>query len=160
MFRAHPLWYSLMLFIFLGGIFIAFMGWQSSQHSTWPQFHPWTMWFGLAAMAIGLIWWIGWWAAPHRWVKLTVTNKRSIRQEGIVMRKTSEVLHRHVVNVTIRQSLMHRIFGVGYIGIDSAGQGGEPMGDEAEPNRRGDIEIEVANIPHPYRIKEIIDQYR
>lgn len=158
MFRAHPFWYSLMVLILIGGIILAVMGSQGNQPGA--RFPHWTMYAGFVAIGIAVIWWLTWWAAPHRWIKLTITNKRSIRQEGIVMRKTSEVLHRHVVNVTIRQGLMDRIFGVGYIGIDSAGQGGEPEGDEDNPQRRGDIEIEVADVPHPYRIKDIIDRYR
>jgi uncharacterized membrane protein YdbT with pleckstrin-like domain len=51
-----------------------------------------------------------------------------------------------VRSVDIDQNFVQRIFRVGYIGIDSAGQDG--------------IEIEIRDIPGPYEIKRLIDQYR
>ena len=157
MFRAHPFWYLLMVLVFLGGIVLAVLSTTMQQLAANSG---WLLWVGSGMAALGVLWWLGWWAAPHRWVKLTITNKRTIRQEGIVMRKTSEVLHKHVTNVTIEQTLLGRLLDVGYIGIDSAGQGGEVEGSEDQHHRRSAIEIEVDHIPHPFRIKEIIDRYR
>ena len=95
---------------------------------------------------VGLIWWIGWWLATHWWIKLTVSNKRTIRQEGIIQRHTTEVLHDHVRSVDIQQTLLQRILNVGTVGIDSAGQ--------------DDVEIIIGDIPDPYEVKKIIDTYR
>ena len=156
MFRAHPFWYSLVVLVFLGGIVLAVLAASTAQFANLR----WLQWVGLGLVSVAVIWWLVWWAAPHRWIKLTITNKRTIRQEGIIMRKTSEVMHHNITNITIRQTLLNRLFNVGYIGIDAAGQGGEIEGDEDHPDRRGQIEIEVSHIPHPYRIKEIIDRYR
>ena len=154
MFRAHPFWYSLMVLIGLGGVFLAVMAGTTQEFAD----KRWLTWVGVALAGVAVLWWLGWWAAPHRWVKLTITNKRIIRQEGIIVRKTSEVMHKHVTNVMIRQRFMDRIFNVGYIGIDSAGQGGEPAVGKA--GERTNIEIEVEHIPKPYEVKKIIDQYR
>jgi membrane protein YdbS with pleckstrin-like domain len=156
MFRAHPFGYSLLVLVLLGGIALAVLAATTAQFAN----SRWLQWAGLAMVGVAVIWWLVWWAAPHRWIKLTITNKRTIRQEGIIMRKTSEVMHHNITNITIRQSLLNRLLNVGYIGIDAAGQGGEIEGDEEHPERRGQIEIEVSHIPHPYRIKEIIDRYR
>jgi membrane protein YdbS with pleckstrin-like domain len=156
MFRAHPFWYLLMVLVGVGGIALAVMAKTSSVRVMADN--RWLMWVGVAGVATAVLWWLGWWAAPHRWVKLIITNKRTIRQEGIVVRKTSEVMHKHVTNVMIRQGFMDRILNVGYIGIDSAGQGGEPTVGSAAG--RSNIEIEVEHIPKPYAVKKTIDQYR
>ena len=146
MFRAHPFWYSLMIVLVVGGIVVAALAKVSQQFADMP----WMMWIGCGVAAAGALWWVVWWAAPHRWVKLTITNKRTIRQEGIVVRKTSEVLHNHIRNVKIEQSVLQRLFGVGSIAIDSAG--GEA------PDQM--IEIEMQNVARPYDVKQIIDQHR
>ena len=145
MFRAHPLWYSLMAILILGGIVVAVLAKTTNQFANMP----WLVWVGLAAAGLGLIWWLVWWAAPHRWIKLVITNKRTIRQEGIIVRKTSEVLHNHIRNVKIEQTFVQRLLGVGSLSIDSAG------GDEHEM-----VEIQMNNVPRPYNVKQTLDQFR
>jgi hypothetical protein len=155
MFRAHPFWYLLMVLLFVAGVALAIAAVPMQAVADWLA------WGGLAMAGVAFLWWFIWWIAPHRWVKLIITSKRTIRQEGIVMRKTSEVLHKHVTNVTISQGFIDRMLDVGYIAIDSAGQGGEPMrGEDGAQVRRSDIEIEVEHIPHPYEIKRLIDEHR
>jgi uncharacterized membrane protein YdbT with pleckstrin-like domain len=156
MFRAHPFWFTLMLLFVVGGIVLAAMAKTSPRFATMP----WMFWVGVGVSAAGVLWWLGWWAAPHRWVKLVITNKRTIRQEGIVMRRTSEVLHSHVTNITINQGLLQRILNVGSIAIDSAGQGGDVRSTESGKDSRSNIEIEVHNIPRPYAVKQLIDRHR
>jgi uncharacterized membrane protein YdbT with pleckstrin-like domain len=146
MFRAHPFWYSLMVLVIIGGIVLAVLSKVSQQFTNMP----WMVWVGIGMIVVGMLCWLIWWGAPHRWIKLTITNKRTIRQEGIVVRKTSEVLHNHIRNVKIEQSVLERLFGVGSISIDTAGGEGP---DEM-------VEIEMKNVARPYRVKEIIDQYR
>jgi uncharacterized membrane protein YdbT with pleckstrin-like domain len=141
MFRAHPFWYSLMVLLFVGGLVAAVMG---APLATVGGPLP-----GLAITGVAALWWLVWWAAPHRWVKLIITTKRTIRQEGIVVRRTSEVLHNHIRNVKIEQTFLNRLLGVGRLSIDAAG------GSDEEP-----IEIEMRHVPRPYQVKELIDRYR
>jgi membrane protein YdbS with pleckstrin-like domain len=143
MFRAHPFLFSFMVLLILAGL-----AWMviAASSAAWA---PWHVWLGLTVAALGVVWWLLWWAAPHRWVKLIITSKRTVRQEGIIVRKTSEVLHSHIRNVKIEQSVLQRLFGVGSIAIDSAG------GSDAQP-----IEIEMRNVAKPYDVKAVIDQYR
>jgi len=138
MFRAHPFRGLMVLVLIVGGITGSVIAWRGDV--------AWLAWGALAPVAIGLIWLLQWWIAAHWWVKLTISNKRTVRHEGIISRRTSEVLHDHVRNVEIRQSFNQRLMGVGSIGISSAGQ------DE--------IEIQVRDIPGPYKVKAIIDRYR
>ena len=58
----------------------------------------------------------------------------------------TEVWHSHVRNVKVRQSAYERIFGVGTIGIASAG--------------KSDYEIKVSGLPDVYKIKDLIDANR
>ena len=149
MFRAHPFLYSLMVLVILVGFayaVVALIQGSPARHTQWSRWH---VWLGLMVAALGILWWIVWWGAPHRWVKLIITNKRTIRHEGIVVRKTSEVLHTHIRNVKIEQSVLQRVLGVGSIAIDSAG------GSDADP-----IEIQMINVAKPYDVKAVIDQYR
>jgi hypothetical protein len=139
MFRAHPFRYLLILLLFVGGLTLAGC-------ATFSVIAAWLAIPGLVIAVFGLGWFASWWMSTHWWVRLVVSNKRSIRHEGIIKRHTTEVLHDHVRSVDINQSFMQRILGVGVIGIDSAGQDG--------------IEIEVRDIPNPYEVKRVIDQYR
>ncbi|MHC4991244.1 MAG: PH domain-containing protein [Planctomycetota bacterium] len=140
MFRAHPLRYALIVLLFAGGLVLCIGPFVTE---TMP---PWLSWPGLALIVASLGWFCLWWVSTHWWVKLVISNKRTVRHEGIVRRHTTEVLHDHVRSVDIRQTFLQRIFSVGAIGIDSAGQ--------------EDIEIEIADIPKPYDVKRMIDQYR
>lgn len=142
MFRAHPFKYLLIAVLFLGGLagvvtsFIA-------EPSTTNQILRWAG--GLVALAAA-VWWTTWWLSATVAIRLEITNKRTIRHEGIVRRSSTEVLHDHVRSVDIDQSVVQRILNTGFIGIDSAGQ--------------DDIEIRIQDVPTPYRIKSIIDRYR
>lgn len=136
--RAHPFRFLLILILVLGGMAGAIWGWRAS--------HPVAAYGALVPLLAGTGWLVGWWIFATLWIKVTITNKRTVRHEGIIRRHSTEVLHDHVRSVDIRQNFLQRIFKVGYIGIDSAGQDG--------------IEIEIRDIPGPYEIKKVIDQYR
>ena len=94
-----------------------------------------------AGLVILAIWWLKTKAAM-----LTVTNKRTIQRTGLISKKTTEVVHRDVRNIQIDQSVFQRLFGVGSIGISSAGQSG--------------IEIQFTGVRDPDGIKALIDRYR
>lgn len=142
MFRAHPFRYALIVTLAIAGIVGAIFFAVAERVGGWS-------WFWVPSLLVSLVslaWFAQWWMSTHWWIKLVITNKRSVRHEGIVKRHTTEVLHNHVRSVDIQQSFLERLFGIGTIGIDSAGQDG--------------IEINIIDIPKPYHVKEIIDRYR
>ncbi len=96
--------------------------------------------YGLGLLIL-LIWWL-----KCLGTTLTITNKKTILRKGILSKHTNEVYHSDVRNVQVSQSLFNRMFGVGTIGISSAGQ--------------ADVEIKVAGIPRPVKVKDIIDKHR
>jgi phage FluMu protein Com len=78
--------------------------------------------------------------------RMYITNKRTILRRGFFSKSTTEVLHDHVRNVQVDQTLLNRMFNVGTIGISSSGQDG--------------IEIVAHAIPRPNEVKKTIDLYR
>ncbi|MDY7107476.1 MAG: PH domain-containing protein [Planctomycetota bacterium] len=142
MFRAHPFRFLLVVLLALGGFVLCI---TASMHEK-TGVPGWLAWPGLVIGLAGVIWWVGWWLATHLWIRLSISNKRTIRYAGIIRRHSTEVLHDHVRSVDIQQGFLQRLFNVGYVGIDSAGQ--------------DDIEIEIKDIPGPYKVKKLIDQYR
>jgi hypothetical protein len=98
-----------------------------------------------ACSALGMLLLLSWWldCLGHR---LVVTDRRTIFRKGLLSKFTNEVLHSHVRNIQINQSVFQRLMHVGSIGISSSGQAG--------------IEIFIRGIPNPYEVKSIIDQYR
>ena len=139
MFRAHPFRFSGLVAMLAGGVALAISALRTDNVR-------WMAWIGLALCVAAAMGWLVWWISACLWVKLSISNKRTVRHEGIVRRHTSEVLHDHVRNIEIRQSFLQRITNVGYLGISSSGQ--------------DDIEIEVKDLPKPYELKALIDEYR
>ncbi len=140
LFRAHPLRGALLVLLLIGGGVGAI--WSVSAEAVPSGL----AWLGVAMIAGAGGWWLVWYLTVHLWIKLRISNKRTIRRQGIIRRHTSEVLHDHVRNVEIKQSFVQRMFDVGYLGISSSGQDG--------------IEIEILDIPDPYKVKALIDEYR
>ena len=95
----------------------------------------------VAVMLLLLSWWLD--CLGHR---IVVTDQRTIFRKGLLSKFTNEILHSHVRNIQINQSVFQRLMHVGSIGISSSGQAG--------------IEIFIRGIPNPYDVKSIIDQYR
>ena len=88
-----------------------------------------------------LVWWL-----KAIGTTLMVTDHTTVLREGIVARHTNEVAHRDVRNIQVSQGIMDRVFGVGAIGIASAGH--------------SEIEIAVPGIRHPRRVRELINTQR
>jgi uncharacterized Zn finger protein (UPF0148 family) len=101
--------------------------------------------FGLFLMLAGFAF-MGVWKIKTLTEALEITNKRSIAREGLLSKATSEVLHDNIRNIQITQTFSQRIWGVGEIGISSAGQDG--------------LEIDMKNLRKPDKIREMIDLYR
>lgn len=99
----------------------------------------------LCLVGVGFVILLVWWLRC-KGTQLTVTNERTRLRTGLLSKSITEVWHRDVRNVQLRQTFFQRILGVGYLGISSAGQGG--------------VEISVRGIPDPERVKELIDNHR
>lgn len=106
---------------------------------------PIAAWGGVAVI-LGCLGALGFWKIKTLTRRLEITNKRTVRRIGLFSRDTSEVLHDHVRNIEVRQSLWERIWGVGEIGISSSGQDG--------------IEVVMGRVPKPQEVQRIIDLYR
>jgi len=85
---------------------------------------------------------VGYWMMLSRFTTLTVTDDRTIYQEGIVSRETSEVQHDDVRNIQLDQSFVQRLLKVGGVAISSSGQ------DE--------MEVVAKNLPNPAGIIDLI----
>lgn len=99
----------------------------------------------LIAVGVGVIILFFWWLDTLA-TTLTVTNEQTTLRKGILSKHTNDVFHNNVRNIQVRQTVMQRLFNVGWIGISSAGQSG--------------LEIEINGIKDPHRVKEIIDEHR
>jgi len=95
----------------------------------------------VVGLAILLIWWL-----RTLGTTLTVTNKKTVLRKGLLARQISEVFHRDVRNIQVNQTMVQRLFGVGSVGISSAGQSG--------------IEIVAEGVPNPMEVKRIVERYR
>ncbi|MEE2973357.1 MAG: PH domain-containing protein [Planctomycetota bacterium] len=138
--RGHPLASLGSIGLLVGGMALAIIALTGGA----PE---WTRWLGLIAALGGLGWGLWLFVLGHRWDRLKITSHRTIDERGIVMRSTSEVLHAHVRNIRITQTVWQRIVGLGDLEIDSA------AGD-------GTADIRIADIPDPDGIKRLIDDRR
>lgn len=77
---------------------------------------------------------------------IEVTNKRVIERKGFFSRFVSEVRHVDIRNVQVRQSFVDRLLGIGHIGVSTSGDDG--------------FEIQLSDVPHPERIRRVLDLYR
>ena len=99
----------------------------------------------LIAVGIGLVFLLIWWI-QCLCTTLMISDRKTTLRHGILSKSLNEVRHKDVRNVQVYQSFLQRIFGVGKLSISSAGQGG--------------VEIEVAGIRNPVKVKSMIDEYR
>lgn len=99
----------------------------------------------LCLVGVGFIM-FGYWWLQCKGTTLTVTSDRTRLRKGILSKSITEVWHQDIRNVQLNQTFFQRIFGVGTLGISSAGQSG--------------LEISVSGIPDPDKVKDLIDQNR
>lgn len=99
----------------------------------------------IAAVGLGLLIFLIWWFRCMG-TTLTVTDQKTTLRKGILAKNLNEVYHSDVRSIQVNQSFFQRLFGVGSIGISSAGQ--------------ASIEIVADGIPDPGHVREIIDAHR
>jgi hypothetical protein len=83
------------------------------------------------------------WGLSCSGTMLTVVDQRIILRNGLLSQFVNEIMSADVRNIQISQTFLPRLLGVGKIGISTAAQSG--------------IEIEVAGIPCPDQVRELID---
>jgi membrane protein YdbS with pleckstrin-like domain len=86
------------------------------------------------------------WCLRYRRVSLTITNKRTILRSGLLSRYVKDVRHADVRMIVVKQRSLQRLLGVGTIAVASAAT--------------GESDIDVGGLPHPEKIKELIDGFR
>jgi uncharacterized membrane protein YdbT with pleckstrin-like domain len=76
----------------------------------------------------------------------TVTSERVIQRKGLLSRRVSEVEIADIRNVQVNQGIVQRIFGIGNVGISTAGQAG--------------VEIVFSGIKRPQPVADMIREQR
>jgi uncharacterized membrane protein YdbT with pleckstrin-like domain len=99
----------------------------------------------VAAFGLGLVIFLIWWLKCLG-TTLTVTDQKTTLRTGLLSRNINEVYHSDVRSIQVSQRFLQRLFGVGSVGISSAGQ--------------STVEIVASGIPRPDRVREIIDAHR
>lgn len=114
-----------------------------SEHPVMFKNHP----FGfilsvilIPAFGVGIIIFLVWFLKTKA-LKLTVTDDDILFEKGLLSKERSELSLSSVRTVKVKQTFINRIFGVGSIEIFTAG-------DAAE--------INIAGLPDPNRIRELI----
>ncbi|MCA9290103.1 MAG: PH domain-containing protein [Phycisphaerales bacterium] len=79
---------------------------------------------------------------------MVITNKRTIHRTGLLAKHSSEVLHTHIRNIRIEQTVVQRLFNVGDISMDSSAGGG------------ANVEINMRGVRDPEGVRDMIDEYR
>lgn len=135
MFRARPFIFTLLVLAVLGGItgsivFFAVL--------------PLAIAFGVLAL-IGVVSLISW-RIKTLGEGLRITTKRIIDSEGLFSKATSEVLHKDIRNIQVRQTFLQRVLGVGSVTISTAAE--------------NEDEVSMDDVPRPDKVREVIDLYR
>jgi membrane protein YdbS with pleckstrin-like domain len=94
---------------------------------------------------VGIPFLLLWWLSAKN-TKLTVTDDHIILKHGILSKSINEVYLTDVRNVKIAQGLFQRLMGTGTIEISTASSSFD--------------DIIVHGLPHPYKIKDIINDAR
>lgn len=78
--------------------------------------------------------------------RLEITSRRIFDKQGLLSKRINEVRIQDIRDMQVIQSFPERLLGVGRLSISTAGQ--------------SDYEIEIADIPSPNKVREVIDLYR
>jgi uncharacterized membrane protein YdbT with pleckstrin-like domain len=98
-----------------------------------------TLIVGLVLLAVTVVWAL---LETIRW-KYTITDRRVFVRHGLVSVNEQTARLERVQDLTLRQTLFDRLFGVGTLQIDTAGSEGGPL--------------EFRALTEPTRVREILD---
>jgi hypothetical protein len=143
--RVHPSMARTQPFLWLGLVLLASLGLLGA---AWMMLRERPVWLvsvpGVLGAGGGV--WLLWWWLQTRGSEIRVTSKRLIDSDGLLTRRVTEVLHKDIKKIELRQTLWQRLCGVGELSISADSHDGP--------------EVFMANIPQPQRVREIIDAYR
>lgn len=137
-FRSRPMAFTGVVAVATGGV--AGLVWSGRVG------HPATALWAWGALVVAALGVLAFWWLERFMTCLVVTNKRTVRHQGLLSRSTSEVVHDNIRNVQVDQTFWQRVWGVGRLGISSSGQDG--------------IEIQINHLPGPDKVRQTIDLYR
>ncbi len=140
MFRNHPVAFVLCLLLLLAGVIGAPTAYYTLEE------HTELATIGAAAVAVMVAIAMGRWWFRTLATKLRVTSQRTILRHGLLSKHINEISHGNIRNVQIKQNPIERLFSTGTVKIASAGQ--------------SSVEIEVEGLPHPEKIRELINKHR
>ena len=141
MLRARPLAFFGLALVGLAGCAAVIYGFAAAEGTQrWLWAIPGGVFLLIVAVAF-FVWWLETLSAS-----LKITNKRTIEHKGLLSRRTSEVLHDNIRNVTVSQTFWQRLWDTGEIGISSAGTEG--------------VEIQMKSLRSPDKLLKILDLYR
>jgi membrane protein YdbS with pleckstrin-like domain len=95
----------------------------------------------LSPVGIGLAILLAMWLECRN-TTLIITETRVILRKGILSKRTVEVRHHNVREITVEQGVFQRLFDCGDIGISTAASTG--------------VEISVCGLPYPQRLAEMV----
>lgn len=143
--RIHPSMARTQPFLWLGLVLLVTLG---AAGAAWMFFRDRPAWLvavpGVLGTSAGM--WLCTWWLQTRGSEIRVTSKRLVDTDGLFTRRVTEVLHRDIKRIELKQTLWQRVCGVGELSISADSQDGP--------------EVFMANIPQPHRVRDIIDVYR
>lgn len=89
---------------------------------------------------------VGYWLLYKYKTELIVTSKRSRVKRGILSKNVIEIEHRDLRNARINQGVLHKLTGVGTLGLSSGGESG--------------VEVKIDGIENPEQVRDLVYQNR
>lgn len=145
MFRARPVRYSLLVLGAIAGV-VGVVLFLASVIVVPPAIGALPVAIACGVLAAGCVVALAAWRIGSMRDELRITSRRTVQRVGLLHKRTSEVLHAHIRNVTIEQTFWGRMLGVGSITISSSADEGD--------------EISMSDVPRPEHVRETIDKYR
>jgi hypothetical protein len=136
--RSSPiLWVSVWLLGIVGAIGVVWL--LARSRPAWLLIFPASAVVGAACTLLS-------WKLRCMSSEVRITTKRLIDRDGLLGRRITEVLHRDIKRVDLRQTLWQRLCGVGELSICADADDGP--------------EVFMAHLPNPDRVRAVLDLYR
>lgn len=144
MFRNEPLKFCFWFFMAFM-LFVAPIAMPAPHHGNSVASKVVMFLISLALVLLIAFYYLIWWLRYQR-ISLTVTNKRTTLRYGLLSRYEKEVRHSDVRMLIVSQGFLQRMLGVGTVAVSCAAT--------------SETDIKVGGIPHPDKVKALIDNLR